>query len=309
MTLVTRVSLFFLLALGACLFGYSALLFIVVRSDLQAEFDQQLRSARDVLTAAIEVEDDDVKWQPSDHAVHLGDEQDAEEIRWVIVDEEGRVVDRSQNLSASHRDDLQRMLPYARTTDSPSDETLASQSWRFVTARLKANAPKPPSERDPDESAELTVVVGRNAASLHAELKRLFLLVCGLPLAFWMVAAIAGRMYCRKALAPVRAMATRAASAGETTDFNLRLPVASRKDELAELAIVFNELLDQLQQAYERQRRFAGDAAHQLRTPVTVLRGQIDVALRRPRDESSSRETLTLLRDQTAELQQILESL
>jgi signal transduction histidine kinase len=78
---------------------------------------------------------------------------------------------------------------------------------------------------------------------------------------------------------------------------------------LSELGSAFNRLLDQLQEAFNRQRRFTGDAAHQLRTPLTVLLGQIDVARRRPRTTEEYQQTLNLLSQQTTELAQIVESL
>jgi signal transduction histidine kinase len=92
-------------------------------------------------------------------------------------------------------------------------------------------------------------------------------------------------------------------------DFGLRLPVGSSHDELSELGSAFNHLLDQLQTAFDRQSRFAGDAAHQLRNPLAVLQGQLDVARRRPRTTEEYVRTLDVLADQAAELRQIVESL
>ncbi|MBX3440721.1 MAG: HAMP domain-containing histidine kinase, partial [Planctomycetaceae bacterium] len=87
------------------------------------------------------------------------------------------------------------------------------------------------------------------------------------------------------------------------------LLIAPHRDELSDLAGAFNDLLGQLQQAFEKQQRFAGEAAHQLRTPLTILRGEIDVALRRPRNDEEYRRVLRTLGDQTHELQQIVEIL
>jgi signal transduction histidine kinase len=93
------------------------------------------------------------------------------------------------------------------------------------------------------------------------------------------------------------------------THSHSRLPVAEARDELADLALAFNTLLDHQHRAFEQQRRFTGDAAHELRTPLTVLLGQIDVALRRTRSPHEYAATLGVLRDQTAQLQTIVESL
>jgi signal transduction histidine kinase len=128
-----------------------------------------------------------------------------------------------------------------------------------------------------------------------------------LPIAAWSLAALAGRWSCRQALAPVGQMAELArASAGS---FRVRFPVGSTHDELSDLSNAFNGLLEQLQAVFERQRRFTGDAAHQLRTPLTVLRGQVDVALRRPRSADEYTQTLTVVQQQTVELQQLVDEL
>jgi signal transduction histidine kinase len=88
-----------------------------------------------------------------------------------------------------------------------------------------------------------------------------------------------------------------------------RLPVAPSGDELEELGQAFNGLLDELFAAYERQRRFAGDAAHQLRTPLTVLQGQVEVALRRTRTPEEYAATLGIVKQEVAAFSETVETL
>ncbi|MEO8495129.1 MAG: ATP-binding protein, partial [Planctomycetota bacterium] len=90
---------------------------------------------------------------------------------------------------------------------------------------------------------------------------------------------------------PVSEMANQA-QAITGHDFRSRLKDREAQDELTELGSAFNRLLDRQQTAFEQQRRFAGDAAHELRTPITVLLGQIDVTMRRPRSESEYKSNL-----------------
>ena len=71
-------------------------------------------------------------------------------------------------------------------------------------------------------------------------------------------------------------MAGSARSMGPT-DLTHRLPDSSSADELADLSRAFNDLLDRLTEAFERERRFAGEASHQLRTPLAALIGQVEV--------------------------------
>jgi heavy metal sensor kinase len=306
MTLVNRVSAFFLAALALCLAGYSASLYGLVRWQRFEAFDADLQGALHILVAAIETEEDDVKWQPTDHAISLGDDYDHDEVRWAILTDDGRVVDRSPNLRASP-DDAEKLVGFFRE-GSLSLEPQDRGEWRLSTQRLTAPLPKMSDLREPDEFDALTVVAAKNATVMYGELWRLSILAILLPAGVWLAAAAAGRWYCRKALRPLLDMAE-AARSTKQDDFSARLPVPPQADELGELGSAFNGLLDRLGRAFERQRRFVGDAAHQLRTPLTALRGSIDVTLRRDRTNDEYRQALLRAAQQTEDLQNVVTAL
>jgi signal transduction histidine kinase len=103
-------------------------------------------------------------------------------------------------------------------------------------------------------------------------------------------------------------MAVAARLLGATT-LERRLPVGAARDELADLGQAFNDLLGRLQESFERQRRFTGDASHQLRTPLTAVLGQVEVALRRERTPEEYRAVLAKVRMQADHLGQVVEML
>src|SRR4051812_31473429 len=80
-------------------------------------------------------------------------------------------------------------------------------------------------------------------------------------------------------------------------------------EELDLLASSFNGLLDRLHQEFERQKRFTGDASHQLRTPLAALLGQLDVARRRERTIDEYRRVLEEVHGEAVRLRQIVEAL
>jgi signal transduction histidine kinase len=88
-----------------------------------------------------------------------------------------------------------------------------------------------------------------------------------------------------------------------------RLPSPDTHDELEDLSHAFNDLLNRLQESFERQQRFTGDASHQLRTPLTSMLGQIEVALRRGRSADDYRHVLNQVSEQAGRLHQIVEML
>ncbi len=94
-------------------------------------------------------------------------------------------------------------------------------------------------------------------------------------------------------LAPLRLLTTTAHSISES-DLTQRLTVDSR-GEIAELAITFNEMMDRLQAAFASQRNFINDASHELRTPITIIRGHLELM---GDDLDEQQETLTLVFDE-----------
>jgi two-component system OmpR family sensor kinase len=90
--------------------------------------------------------------------------------------------------------------------------------------------------------------------------------------------AVSGWLLVRAALRPVRAL-TREAAAITSLDTGQGLPRVAGDDEIAELARTLDGMLGRLRVAFERERAFVDDASHELRTPVAVLRGNLELAL------------------------------
>ncbi len=99
------------------------------------------------------------------------------------------------------------------------------------------------------------------------------------------------------------------ATSMDASDLGRRLPTERTADEVEDLGRAFNGLLDRLQESFERQRRFSGDASHQLRTPLTAMLGQVEVALRRERPAPEYQEVLRCVQQQASRLRRIVESL
>src|SRR4029077_10888478 len=112
-----------------------------------------------------------------------------------------------------------------------------------------------------------------------------------------------------RSLAPVVAMGAHARRIG-ATNLHEQLPVLNANDELGQLATIFNDLLDRLDQSFDLQRRFIADASHELRTPLAIVRGEAEVAMsQHGRKAEDYLESLGILHEETSRLIKIVEDL
>ena len=149
---------------------------------------------------------------------------------------------------------------------------------------------------DPELAPGWTVrIVGSSAADI-ALMRRMDLWFGGLMLTSALVCSLGGWWLAGRALRPVAAMAD--AAERITADHpSGRLPVGPVRDEFARLGERFNALLDRLDGALAQQRRFLADAAHELRTPVARMRGEVELALDPRAEPVAPRDTLERMRD------------
>jgi len=123
------------------------------------------------------------------------------------------------------------------------------------------------------------------------------------------IALLAGYFISRRTLKPIRTI-TQAARAIEVTDLSRRIPAPPVQDELSELVETFNLMLDRLQKGFEQQRRFVSDASHELRTPVTVIRGYSDLLSRWGREDPTALdEGIAAIRSEAEDMQELIEKL
>ena len=150
--------------------------------------------------------------------------------------------------------------------------------------------------------------VGLSLEGLYMARQHFLWALAGLvPLAL-VLAGGGGWLLARRALRPVDQM-TRTARRIEAEHLGKRLNGAEVDDELGRLAKTLNEMLALLEAAFAQVRRFSADASHELKTPLTVLKGEIEVALRNPRDPAEYQQVLASVLEEVESMARLVDDL
>ncbi len=155
----------------------------------------------------------------------------------------------------------------------------------------------PPGEKGSE------VTVARSLDSVESSLRLLRSILIGGGLAVLLVAALVGSGLAAALLRPLARMRATAQQIGDDRDFTRRLPMEGKphnpRDELGRLSLTFNQMLRELERSHvdlqttlDSQRRFVADASHELRTPITAIRTNVEFLSRvpdaRPEDRSAA---------------------
>lgn len=152
------------------------------------------------------------------------------------------------------------------------------------------------------------VAVGVFTDQLDATLARLRNLLAGVWVAALALTAVVGFSLASTALIPIRRITHQAAAIADGK-FARRLDPPLQNDEIGQMTQLLNRMLDRLHGALEANRRFAADASHELRGPLTAVLGEIDVTLKRDRQPEEYRDAFARLRERLEVMVRLTEDL
>jgi two-component system, OmpR family, sensor kinase len=294
-----RVTLVFAAAMAVVLAAVGAFLYFQLRDRLDESIDNGLRSRAGDAVALVSQSEQGLR-QSGQHSLIEADESFAQ-----VLSPSGRVLDSTPQLggqpvlSASEIQEAEgRTRTFFEHQSAPGIEG---------AVRLLA-APAVTDQDDAGSGGQVVVVVGSSLGDRDEALANLAtLLAIGGPIAL-LLASLAGYAALALALRPVETMRRRAAeiSASEPDE---RLPAPAGDDELARLGVTLNEMLDRLESALERERRFVDDAAHELRTPLALHKTELEVALRYADTEAELRAAIASAVGEIDRLVQLAEDL
>ncbi|MBS1917713.1 MAG: HAMP domain-containing histidine kinase [Bacteroidetes bacterium] len=123
-----------------------------------------------------------------------------------------------------------------------------------------------------------------------------------------LITALIGFIFSRQLVKPILQIIH---EVNDISSYNLshRIKIGSSKDELAQLANTFNELLERLQKSFNTQRRFISNASHELSTPLTSISSQLEVTLQKERNSREYEKVLASISEDVLQMRQLTKSL
>ena len=267
---------------------FSATVYIVIRSVLVNQFDASLASVTQILAASVELDGDEIELEFE--VQQMPEFQDAEHATYYeLWGHDGSVAARSPLLGTA---DLARLEGAVDALVFAKSQAPDNRPLRTVSLKFKPRASDSNEEHHEHVTADqtLTLVVARDVSDLLGQLRFLRWLLLSASAAVIALSLLIAALVVRRGLAPLNAIAGEiAAISGE--NLTARIDAESAPSEIVPIKDRLNDLLSRLEDAFNRERRFTADVAHELRTPLAGLRATIEVTLSRARD-SSEHETV-----------------
>ena len=289
-----RLTLWYSLVFAAALFCIVFVsLWMVHRAidDLEnQELQQRVRSVRRFLEARPVHED------PADlHAAIAADYDVSHGNKWLqVIDEHGNWLYRSSHVSAVYPNLI-----------LPQQVDPAGEYFTYTAESIHVSALiEPINVRGIHYTVQTGLTLDKTLAVLSNFRSQMSLLTAvGLILS-----SLAGYFMSRKALTPIAAITSEAQRINDK-NLNIRLPELQTRDELAALSSTLNQMLGRIEAGYQSVRSFTANAAHELRSPVALLRAETEVALAFPRNAVYYRNTCERVLQNSVQMTILIEQL
>jgi heavy metal sensor kinase len=294
-----RLTLWYVLILGILLISFSTFLYFTLSNSLHRDVDNKLRSLAELVSSESSSPLSKFSFGNIDQALET-----SMNLRPIgkfiqVLDESGNIGRKSENLKNVQ-------LPIGLNALKNASKGLIT----FETNRSIANTPLRIITFPVVENNHVTKIV-QIASSLEEvedALNTLFIiLIITVPLAL-MVASLGGQFLAHKALKPVDDI-TQTARMITSQNLNQRIVPPKVKDEISRLIETFNGMISRLDQSFRQIKQFSSDASHELKTPLTILKGEVEVMLRKERTPQEYQQTLKSNLEEVNRMSQIVEDL
>lgn len=159
------------------------------------------------------------------------------------------------------------------------------------------------------DGKEYNMVFFKTVTAENQALETIKQILLGADVLGVLLSLLIGFFVVKQSLKPVRDLNETAKNI-QVDDLSSRIEVSPAGDELTELATTFNTMLDRLEAGFKAQQKFVSDASHELRTPVTVIKGYADMLDRwGSKDEAVLKESIEAIKSEAEDMQALIEKL
>ena len=294
-----KLTLWYVLILGILLISFCTFLYFTLSKSLHRDVDNKLRSLAELIASESLSPMSKFGFGNVDQALETSMNLKPIGKFIQVLDESGNIGRKSENLKNVQ-------LPISLNALKNASKGLIT----FETNRSIGNTPLRIITFPVVESNHVAKIV-QIASSLEEvedALNTLFIiLVITVPLAL-MVATLGGQFLAHKALKPVDNI-TQTARMITSQNLNQRITPPKVKDEISRLIETFNGMISRLDQSFRQIKQFSSDASHELKTPLTILKGEVEVMLRKERTLQEYQQTLKSNLEEINRMSQIVEDL
>ncbi len=159
------------------------------------------------------------------------------------------------------------------------------------------------------DARPLYIQITKGVETENMYIRMLFIVLMAANSISVLTSVLVGSRVSRKMLKPIETM-TETVKSITINNLDKRLDVRGSKDELKELAQTFNQMIDRIQNSYERQNQFVSDASHELRTPISVIQGYASLLDRWGKDDRNVlEESISAVKSESENMKDLTEKL
>jgi len=298
MTLRVRVTLWVSGLLIAVIVGLGAFVYGSLRRGLEASIDDSLRISASQVDASLDIENETIDFNdaPQENDARTSLHERGLTVR--ILNPAGRVLEAFGPYRALPVESVDTAaVPAGKPVFLTVRDPKTSDNVRMYTTPIRKN-----------NRIIGFIQVAQSRKGMEDSLHRLLsALLLGGPLLV-LLAALGGFLLAGRTLAPIDHI-TRTVRRISAEDLGARLNLPATDDEVGRLAATFDEMLERLEGAFRRERRFTADASHELRTPLAAMQIILSVVRERPRSAADYEQALCDISDEVGRLRALSEDL
>lgn len=288
-----RIAFYYIITTGLLIFVVFFSIYSIVKISVYSHINDDLKSEVNKHLSEVEIKDNHIglihneEWMEREHNTVA-----VNPVFVQFYDNKGKLAEKSPNLK------IYTLIFNRNIADNKFFDTkLVSKSIRQIQVPIYQNAIK---------KGYLLIAMSLEDAKMVLQ-NLAQILIFSYPLILFILFVIA-RLIAGRSIKPINSIIN---TSNIITRDNLksRIPLPQNRDELHTLSQTINNLLDRIENTIEREKQFTSDASHELRTPLTVIKGTLEVLIRKPRNQEEYQEKINFCITEVNRLNHLVDQL